>query len=140
MTDKPIRSHNAKMALIHVIAGVIGSVVAVRLIAAAYWLRYTRGAYAASQSDDGGACVAAPLSPGGLCIRDFRASRKGSSSSDGSDACDGAHGTRRSLRVVSWNIERGDQFERVARELECLNADVILLQVRLLPVPCHVVV
>jgi len=35
---------------------------------------------------------------------------------------------RRAIRVVTWNIERGVQFQRIARTLHDLAPDVILLQ------------
>jgi endonuclease/exonuclease/phosphatase family metal-dependent hydrolase len=34
----------------------------------------------------------------------------------------------RSIKLVTWNIERGVQFERIAETLQGLDADVILLQ------------
>jgi len=35
---------------------------------------------------------------------------------------------RRPLTVVTWNVERGVQFERIAETLQSLNPDVVLLQ------------
>ena len=47
---------------------------------------------------------------------------------DGEPARLGAAAAPASLTVVTWNIERGMRFERVAEALRRFNADVVLLQ------------
>ena len=48
--------------------------------------------------------------------------------STGSGSGSGGGSARKQMRVVVWNIERGQKIARVIEELRRLNADVILLQ------------